>query len=115
MIWPFNKERRQWPRRAVRLDVMYGTAPPLTLTTTVDLSAHGMAFRAAKPYERGTLLEVQVLLNPQHPDTGWFYADGKVARCEGGIVAVEVSRVSAEDARKIDLFFSRMKDINPTA
>lgn len=114
MIWPFKKERRKWARRPVRLDVMYGPSHPLTLTTSVDMSAHSLAFRAAKPYDLGTDLEVQVLFDPKHPDSGWFYANAKVARCAAGVVAVEFTRISSEDARKLDLFFTRMENIQPT-
>lgn len=114
MIWPFKKqERRKWARRAIRLDVMFGPSPPLTLTTSVDMSEHSLAFRASRAYELGTEFEVQVLFDPKHPESGWFYAKGKVARCAAGIVAVEFTKVSSEDARKLDLFFSRMEDIQP--
>ncbi len=113
MIWPFKKERRHFARRAIRLDVMFGPSPPLTLTTSVDMSAHSLAFRSARPQPIGGELEVQVLLDPKHPETGWFYAKATVVRCEVGVIAVEFTSVSGEDERKIDLFFSRMEDIQP--
>ena len=115
MIWPFKKERRHFSRRQIRLDVMYGPSPPLTLTTSVDMSAHSLAFRCSRPQTIGSELEIQVLLDPQHPDSGWFYAKGTVMRCEAGVVAVEFTKVESEDERKIDLFFSRMEDIQPTS
>jgi hypothetical protein len=108
MIWPFNKERRSWPRREVRLDVMYGTTPPLTLTSSVDMSSHSLAFKSSKAYDLGTPLEVQVLVNSAHPDAGWFYAEGKVARIGTGVVAVEFIKISSQDARKLDAFFVRL-------
>ena len=107
-MWPFKQERRIWPRRAVRLDVMYGTSPPLTLTSSVDMSNHSLAFKSSKAYDLGTPLEIQVLVDSAHPDAGWFYAQGKVARIGSGIVAVEFTKVSAQDARKLDAFFTRL-------
>ena len=103
-----KQERRIWPRREVRLDVMYGTSPPLTLTSSVDMSNHSLAFKSSKAYELGTPLEVQVLVDSAHPDVGWFYAQGRVVRIASGVIAVEFSKLSAHDARKIDAFFTRL-------
>jgi len=109
MIWPFKNERRLWSRRPVRLDVMYGAAPPLTLTTSINMSNHSLAFHCTRTYELAAPMEVQVLLDPSHPDTGWFYASGKVARCAEGLVAVEFLKVSSNDADKLDEFFMKME------
>ena len=107
-MWPFNQERRIWPRRPVRLDVMYGTTPPLTLTSSVDMSNHSLAFKSSKAYDLGTPIEVQVLVDSAHPDAGWFYAQGKVARIGSGVVAIEFIKVTDHDARKLDAFFTRL-------
>jgi hypothetical protein len=92
----------------VRLDVLYGTAPPLTPTSSVDLSNHGVAFRSSQVYTVGTPLEVQVLVDSAHREAGWFCAHGKVARCVPGIVAVEFTKFSAQDAGKLDALFMRL-------
>jgi hypothetical protein len=108
MTWTFQQERRIWPRRQARLEVMYGTTPPLTLTSSVDISNRGVAFESPKAYGLGTSLAIQVLVDSARRDEGWFYAQAKVARIENGVVAVEFMKVSAEDARKLDALFRRL-------
>lgn len=101
-------ELRTWPRRPVRLDVMYGTSPPLTPTSSINMSNHSLAFNSSQGYELGTPLEVQVRVDSAHPDAGWFCARGRVARIATGMVAVEFIQVSADDLRKLDAFFVRL-------
>lgn len=101
-------ERRIWPRRAVRLDVMYGTSPPLAPATSVDMSNHSLAFKSSRRFDLGAPLEVHVLIDSAHPDAGWFDATGKVVRIAGDVVAVEFIRVSDHNARKLDAFFMRL-------
>lgn len=108
MIWPFQQERRIWPRREARLDVMYGSAPPLTLTSSIDISNHGVAFRSSKMFELGTSLAVQVLVDSAQHEDGWFYAKAKVARIASGVVAVEFLKVSGHEAKKLDALFVRL-------
>ena len=108
MMSPFQQERRIWPRREARLDVMYGTAPPLTLTSSVDISNHGVAFKSSKTFDLGTSIAIQVLVDSARRDEGWFSAQAKVARIQSGVVAVEFMKVSEQDAKKLDAFFTRL-------
>jgi len=109
-----KRERREYPRRPARFDLMYGRGEQLTLTTGVDISEGGLSFLSKSPIPEGTKLDMRLLISPEDQED-IIELKSKVIRNEDRRTAVAFEDLRRSDLQRLQDFMSHLPPSAHTA